>query len=108
MVIIMAKSIINAGVCGFCTTVDVQSEDQQMATVTITTECPSRKPLEQESFETDGFSECFGKPGDGEAYNWCKQYCIHAACPVPIGIVKTVEVACELALPRNVSFEIEK
>jgi hypothetical protein len=32
----------------------------------------------------------------------------HAACPVPSGIVKAIEVACGLALPKDVSFKIEK
>ena len=104
----MATSIINAGVCGFSTTVQVESEDLQMADIHITTQCPSLKPLETLPLEVDGFVECFGKAGEGEIFEWCRKYCKHAACPVPAGIVKTVEVACELALPRNVSIEITK
>lgn len=104
----MSTAKINAGVCNFNTTVNVESEDLQMATINITTECPSLKPLELNPIEVDAFGECFGKVGEGEIFDWCRKYCKHAACPVPTGIVKAVEVACELALPRPVTIELSK
>jgi hypothetical protein len=99
---------INAGVCGFITTVQADSEDLQNAQLKITSDCPNYKILEQELTEADAFKECFSKLGEGEIYKACAKYCKHAACPVPSGIIKAVEIACELALPRNVLFEIEK
>ncbi|MHB1443957.1 MAG: DUF6951 family protein [Candidatus Humimicrobiaceae bacterium] len=39
-------------------------------------------------------------------YETCRKYCKHAACPVPSGIIKAIEVACRLALPKDVCFEI--
>lgn len=104
----MATATIHAGVCNFTTTVQVDSEDLQTATIQIRTECPSLKPLEAETLEVDGFTECFGKVGEGEIYGWCRTHCRHAACPVPTGIVKAVEVACELALPKPVNIELTK
>lgn len=99
---------IHAGVCNFTTIVHVESEDAQNATIQITTECPNLKPLEAQPLEVDGFVECFGKVGDGAIFEWCRKYCKHAACPVPTGIVKAVEVACELALPKDVTIELKK
>lgn len=32
----------------------------------------------------------------------------HAACPVPSAIIKGVEVACGLALPKDVEIKIAK
>jgi len=104
----MSTSKIHAGVCGFSTTVQVESEDLQTATIQIKTQCPNLKPLELEPIEVDGFVECFGKIGEGEIFELCRKYCKHAVCPVPTGIVKAVEVACELALPKEVSIEITK
>jgi hypothetical protein len=34
------------------------------------------------------------------------KYCPHAACPVPVGILKAVEVEAGLALAANVSIEV--
>ncbi len=104
----MSTAKINAGVCGFTTIVNVESEDAQMAKISIKTQCPNIKPLETDPLEVDGFAVCFGKVGEGEVFAWCRPKCIHAACPVPTGIVKAVEVACEIALPRDVTIELSK
>lgn len=106
--IIVTKVKINAGICGFTTMVTAESEDMQMVNLTIRTGCPNYKPLESELVEVDGFTECLGKLGEGEIYETCKKYCPHPACPVPSGIVKAVEVACGLALPKDANFEISK
>lgn len=36
------------------------------------------------------------------------KHCPHAACPVPVGILKAVEVEAGLALPADVSIEIRQ
>ena len=36
------------------------------------------------------------------------KYCTHAACPVPVGIIKAVEVEAKLALPADVSIKLTK
>jgi hypothetical protein len=35
-------------------------------------------------------------------------HCAHAACPVPAGLVKAIEVAAGLALPADVSMRLSK
>jgi hypothetical protein len=102
----MVEVKINAGICGFVTTIRADSEDLQMAELEIVTDCPNLKRLEKELKEVDAFKECFAKVGDGEIYNMCRKYGKHAACPVPCAIIKAVEVSCQLALPKNISMEI--
>ncbi len=104
----MSTAKINAGICGFTTIVNVESEDLQMANIKIQTNCPSLKAMEGDPIEVDCFVECFGKIGEGEVFDWCRKYCKHAACPVPTGILKAVEIACEIALPKEVKIEISK
>lgn len=104
----MVEVKINAGICGFVTIVEADTEDMQMATLKIMTECPNFKPLEKELTEVDAYTECFAKVGEGEIYEVCRKYCKHAACPVPCGITKAVEVACSLALPKNSTIAIVK
>jgi hypothetical protein len=36
------------------------------------------------------------------------QHCPHAACPVPVGVVKTIEVEAKLALPADVTIKLSK
>lgn len=104
----MIEVNVNAGVCGFNTIIKVDSEDEQNAVIEIITECPNIKPMEQELKEVDGYKECFSKLGDSYIYELARKYCKHAACPVPSAIIKGVEVACGLALPRDASIKISK
>lgn len=104
----MVETVVHAGVCGFKTVIEVDSEDMQTAKVKISTECPSLKPLEQELTEVDGYEECFAKVGESNVYEVARKHCRHAACPVPAAILKGIEVACGLALPADVSISITK
>ncbi len=36
------------------------------------------------------------------------QHCTHAACPVPVGIIKAVEAEAQLALPADVTIKLSK
>ena len=99
---------VNSGICGFNTEIKAKSEDMQNATIEINTECPNLKPLEQELKEVDGFGECFSKIGASPIYEICRKYCKHPACPVPTAIIKGIEVACGLALPKDVVIKIKK
>jgi hypothetical protein len=104
----MVEVKVNPGVCGLNTSIKVDSEDMQTAIIEICTDCPNIKPMEQELKEVDGYEVCFSKPGDSKVYELAKKYCRHAACPVPIAIIKGVEVACGLVLPKDVEIKVTK
>lgn len=104
----MVEVKVNPGVCGLKSLIKVNSENKQTALIEFQTACPNLKPLEQELKEVDGFKECFAKLGESQVYELGKKYCKHPACPVPSAIIKGVEVACGLALPRDVEIKIEK
>ena len=103
----MAKAVINPGVCGFKTTVETKM-DGDMCTITIESECKAIQRLAAQMPQVDPFRE-FTFRGDGpETYVMAAKYCSHAACPVPVGIVKAVEIEAGLALPADVSITLSK
>ena len=104
----MIKVTVDAGICGFSTVITAVCEDGQNAAIKIETECPSLKPLEDELKEVDALSECFGSMCETKVYSQTGKYCKHAACPVPCGIIKAVEAACGLALPKDAVITVEK
>lgn len=104
----MVKVIVEPGVCGFKTEISVSSEDMQYASVKINTGCPNFKGINDELKEIDAYRVCFSKMGESDIYDIVKKYCPHAACPIPTGIIKGIEVACNLALPKDVHMSIEK
>ena len=104
----MVEVKVNPGICGLCSTIKCDSDDMQEVKVDFATDCPSLKPLEQELDTVDGYEICFAKLGDGPIYALGHQYCKHPGCPVPAALIKGIEVACGLALPKDAEITIEK
>ncbi len=104
----MIEIKVNPGVCGLKSEITCDSDDMQTVAINFKTECPSLKPLEQELKEADGYAVCFAKYGDGEISELGRTYCKHPGCPVVAAIIKGVEAACGLALPKNAEITIEK
>ncbi len=103
----MAKCIIEAGICGMRTEVTTRDEAGKIK-LEIDTNCPHYQDLAEEIGEVDGMMAAFDKVGTGPIYGGCRQSCPHGACPVPMGIIKVVEVASGMALPADVHVKLEK
>jgi len=104
----MVKVEVDSGACGFISNVSVTPVNDQTVSIDFTTACPNLKPLEAELKAANGFKECFAKVGDSGIYEVFRKYCKHPACPVPLAVIKGIEVASGLALPRNVGINIRK
>ena len=103
----MTKSVIKAGVCGFKTMVKAESSDGQNVSLQIESGCQDIQKIAESLREVDAFSAVFGKMTDSPVYQLAVEHCSHTACPVPMGILKTIEAAASLALPKDVSVSIE-
>jgi len=104
----MVKVEVNPGICGFVSNINYTLADNQTVIIDFATTCPNLKPLEAELKQADGYKECFAKVGDSGIYQVFRKYCVHAACPVPVAVIKGIEVASSLALPQNVEIKISK
>ncbi len=103
----MAKAEIQAGICGFKTTVETKM-DGDMCAVIISSECQAIQRLAANMGQLDPYRE-FTFRGDGpETFDLAAKYCSHAACPVPVGIVKAIEIEAGLALPQDVTITLSK
>lgn len=83
----MAKATVEAGICGFVTSIEAVPEERGKVRLSLETACPSLKPLVEELTLLDGMKECFAPVGDSPVFHLARKYCKHAACPVPIAIV---------------------
>jgi hypothetical protein len=99
---------VDAGICGFKTDVQVSSDDNQKAHVKIQSGCTDIMALAEELKDIDCFAEVFSKLGTSPLYLAAQKHCKHAACPVPMAILKGLEVECGLALPKDVKVKITK
>ncbi len=104
----MAKVAVDPGICGLKSTITTESEDGQTCTVKIESECEAIQAIALEIGSLDGYEVAFKPFAENPVYLAAGRHYKHAACPVPSAIVKAVEVACNLALPKNASFTIER
>ena len=106
----MIRTKINAGVCGFRTTVLARSDDLQNVSLTIESDCEKiRGVAEGLAAPIDAYQE-IGAGFDGAVYTavLARLSGCCAGCVVPCGIFKTVQVAGAVALPAPAAIDIER
>jgi hypothetical protein len=103
----MSKAEIHAGVCGHVTAVEA-SMDGKVCKLSITSDCKAIQQLAQELTEVDPMLEISCKRATPKTLQMGLKHCFHAACPVPVGIIKAIEVAARLALPKDVLIKVSK
>jgi hypothetical protein len=103
----MAKAEIFAGNCGFSTQVETSMEGK-LCKIQMTSECAAMRRLAEELTEVDPYKEISFRRAMPKIHEMGHKHCTHAACPVPVGIVKAVEIEAKLALPTDVSIKLSK
>ena len=103
----MAKSEVTSGICGFKAEIKTSMSGKECS-VEIETDCSHIKKMSENMQEVDPLNEISYKSGIPETFKMAAEYLPHAACPVPCGIIKAVEVEAKLALPKDVSITILK
>jgi hypothetical protein len=106
-VVEMAKSEIFAGICGFSTRVEAKM-DGEMVNLEIVSDCPGIQKLAQNLVQVNPYQEISARRAVPSTLQAGLKYCTHAACPVPVGIIKAVEVEAGLALPLDASIKVSK
>jgi hypothetical protein len=94
---------VDAGVCGFHSQIAAESEDEQHVDFEISSTCPHIEEAAKELGRVDAFVEVFCKPHETETYTIMSKHIPHVACPVHAGVLKAIEAAAHLALPRDAS-----
>ena len=101
----MARAEIAGGICGFTTRVKATATGPTCK-ISIESECEAIKRLAEQLREVDPFREITYR-GDGPlVVELASEFCRHPACPVPVGILKAVEIETGLALPADVTIRL--
>lgn len=103
------RGIVNvvSGICGMITEIRATSHDKSgMVNLEINTRCESIKKLAGDLEAVNPIEE-ISFSGDGpKTLRMAAKHCKHTSCPVPSGIVKAVEVASGMALPKDASIKV--
>jgi hypothetical protein len=103
----MATAEIFAGNCGFTTKVEA-TMDGKVCKINISSECAAIRNMAEELTEVNPYQEISFKRAMPKIHEAGHKFCTHAACPVPVGILKAVEVEAKLALPTDVTIKLSK
>lgn len=107
-----ARAEVDAGICGFRTTVCAASEDDEHVSFDIITDCDRIAELAlgiKECEPVDGFEE-ISAGRDGVVMSKMRRILTGccAGCAVSVGIFKAMQVAAGLALPKDIVIEMSK
>jgi hypothetical protein len=103
----LAQAEIKSGICGFSATVKTQTEGSKVA-LSIESDCDAIQRLAEELTEVEPFQEISFRGGGPRTLELGAKHCYHPACPVPVGIIKAVEVEAGLALPADAAIKVSK
>lgn len=103
----MTSVTINPGICGLVTVVTATFDGEMECVLQLKSACPSVTKMITELGNTyDPYEICLGKPGTGPFYEYAeKNFPSHCGCITIAGIIKAVEVECNLALPVDCAIQ---
>ena len=103
----MAKADITSGICGFTASVATRMVGSR-CTVSVESDCDAIQRLAEELTEVEPFQEITFRGEGPRALQLGAKHCYHPACPVPVGIIKAIEVEAGLALPADAAIKLSK
>jgi hypothetical protein len=103
----VARAEINSGICGFTTRVEAR-KDGSYCTISIESDCEAIQRLAAELTRVHPFQEITFRGQGPITLELGTKHCTHPACPVPVGVIKVVEVEAGLALAADVTIKLWK
>lgn len=103
----MAKAEIHSGACGYTAIVETKMHGK-VCQVAIESDCKAIQKMAAELTEVEPFKEISSRRQVPKTLEMGIKHCTHAACPVPVGIIKAVEIESGLNLPVDVSIKLSK
>ena len=98
----MAAMTVNCGNCGFTARIEAQVAPEGSVSVRISSECPRVREFAQAVAKLSATCAAGWKCADFFVYQPAAKASLHPACPVPVAVLKALEVAAGLALPQDV------
>src|SRR5512147_474648 len=98
----MTKVVVQSGACGFSVTIRAEKGAGGKTAVSLDTDCEMVKRMLEDIAVLDRFAPLAGFMSN-PVYRSAAKHLKHAACPVPSGILKTIEVEAGLNVEKDVS-----
>ena len=102
----MIRGFVDAGICGKKATIEVTKIGKCRVKLKIDSDCEIIAQAGNSLAEID-LKEAMKSPVDSVVYKQFSKYGSHASCPVPMAILKSIEVEAGVALARSVCVRFE-
>ena len=93
---------VDAGSCGFITKIEVFKVDARLVKVVVSSDCEMITEWGEELISLD-WGQCLTNFVDSPVFQCSSKHIGHVACPIPVALIKAMEVEAGLALPANVT-----
>jgi len=104
----MVKVTVEPGVCGHQTRIKVLAKDHLNVKVELESECEHIDNMGRELNDVDAYRECFTSRDNSLIHQIASKHCQHSGCPVPMAIIKGIEVAVGKEKAEDVHVHLEK
>lgn len=102
----MAKIVVDPGICGFTAVVEVTRLSARRIRVVIDSDCETASGMNGD-LEALDLKLALGPLEDSLVYKIAARHGGHTACPIPMAILKAIEVETGAALPQDVIIHFE-
>lgn len=105
---IVTKVRITAGACGYTAVVKIQSLDKKKVHINIITACRMLQYFNEELGVVDWTKGVFDRFCDSIIYKTAHETLKHTDCPVPMAIIKAIQVEIKGSVAKDVNMKFEK
>jgi hypothetical protein len=102
----MVKVDVDPGICGLPTTIEVAQIAPMTVKIILQSKCEHIDNMSKELGEIDAYHECFKMGENSRILEISARHCQHFSCPVPMAIIKGIEVALGISKPKDVTVKI--
>ena len=103
----MTKVRVSAGACGYTAVIKVQALDRKKVHINIITACRQLQSLNEELGVIDWTKGVFDRFCDSIIYKTAHEKLKHTDCPVPMAIIKAIQVEIKGAVPKDTFIKFE-
>jgi len=105
----LARVEVHAGICAMRTQIVATAlNDGQTISLKVESDCEHVRKLIEELGEVNAYQEISYRRMGPRTLHLAPQCLPHPACPVPAAIIKAIEVAAGLALPKDVTITVTR
>lgn len=101
------KVTVDAGVCKMNTVIVAKMNDDGTMNLEVKSDCSYVTEMAKNIQTVDPFNIIMVSICETDIYKSANESIPHAACPVPCGLIKAIEVASGLGLKKSATIDVE-